>query len=91
MFSGFDAKNYVYTGTINLPSENIEPYMEKNGTRVHQVWDFDKSEIKQWLDDNCSGEWDFRFYGDETDNEELPIEIFFCDDTDAMAFRLEWE
>ncbi len=85
-------KNYVYTGKIDIPPENPEPYMTKGGMHVHQSWDFNTSEIKLWLDENCTGAWDYQ-YGDENDDndESMQVSIFFEDDTDAMAFKLEWE
>ncbi len=84
------SKRIVYVGYINIKPENHEPYMTKNGTKVCQSWDFDKSEICKWLNDNCSGEWIYSWSG-ENDDETMTVHISFSDDTDAMAFRLEWE
>ena len=83
-------KPVVYTGRIDILPENPEPYMTKNGTKIFQCWDFNKSEIKKWLDENCSEEW-FYSWGDENDDETMTAHISFSDEIDVMAFRLKWE
>ena len=83
-------KIYVYIGRIDIPPENPKPHMTKGGYRVSQAWDFNTSEIKTWLAENCSGKWNYK-YGHENDDESMQVNIFFEDAIDAMAFRLEWE
>ena len=93
--AGGGSSPYAGRSTVNLNPIYHDPTIwrtDQSGRqyRVSTEWDFEASDVREWLDDNCTSEWDYT-WGDENEDDTMQLTVHFKDATDCMAFKLRWE